>query len=416
MRWEEKPLRDLFSIGSSKRVLKSQWQTSGVPFYRGREVTKLSAHGAVGNELFISEELFAEFRKKHGVPKAGDIVITAIGTIGNAYVVKNCDRFYFKDASVLWLAKKLDVESNFVYYWMLSPLFRSQLDEANGATVDTLTISKLKSVRIRLPPLAEQRRIVAILDEAFAGIAMAVANTEKNLANACELFESYLQAIFNKAYSKYNVAPLSNLTSDITDGDHMPPPKSAVGVPFITIKNIDKRTRKIDLDNTFRVPPDYFYGLKHNRKPRKGDVLYTVTGSYGIPVVIDHDKAFCFQRHIGLIRPLNCLDSKWLYYLLISPQITSQADEQATGTAQKTVSLKALRGFQVPEVPLGEQHDNVVGLNEISAETSRLEYIYQQKLTALAELKQSLLQRAFSGELTARKEAPSKTLKEQEVA
>lgn len=262
------------------------------------------------------------------------------------------------------------------------------------------------------PLLPEQKRIVTILDEAFAGIDTAIANTEKNLANARELFESYLKAIFNRAYSKYNIVPLSDLASDITDGDHMPPPKSADGVPFITIKNIDKRTRKIGFENTFSVPLYYFNGLKHNRKPRKNDVLYTVTGSYGIPVLIDHEKAFCFQRHIALIRPLDCLDSKWLYYLLMSPQITSQADETATGTAQKTVSLKALRGFQVPDIPLEEQRDIVSALNEIIAETSSLESIYQNKLTALAELKQSLLQKAFSGELTTGNVVPITSAKE----
>ena len=190
-------LEMLFNIGSSKRVLKSQWTNEGVPFYRGREITRLSKDGYVDNELFISEALFSDYSKKYGVPRTGDIVITAIGTIGNSYIVQEHDRFYFKDASVLWLNKKADVSSEYINLWLKSPLFIEQLDEGNGATVDTLTIKKLQSVTVNLPEIAEQQRIVAILDQAFAGIAKARANAEQNLQNARALFESHLQSVFS---------------------------------------------------------------------------------------------------------------------------------------------------------------------------------------------------------------------------
>ena len=146
------PLGDLFRVGSSKRVLQSQWKSVGVPFFRGREITRLATEGFVDNELFISEDLYAAFAAKYGVPSAGDIMITAIGTIGNSYIVRDADRFYFKDASVLWLKKTAEVSSDFVNLWLKSPLFFDQLDKGNGATVDTLTIQKLQSVVIDLPP------------------------------------------------------------------------------------------------------------------------------------------------------------------------------------------------------------------------------------------------------------------------
>ncbi|HRF12556.1 MAG TPA: restriction endonuclease subunit S, partial [Candidatus Accumulibacter phosphatis] len=191
-------LGELFRIGSSKRVLQSQWNSEGVPFYRGREITRLAADGSVDNELFISEDLYAEFAAKYGVPNAGDIMITAIGTIGNSYIVGDGDRFYFKDASVLWMKKSAAVNSQFINWWLKSPLLFDQLDKGNGATVDTLTIQKLQSVLIGLPPPDEQHRIAAILDEAFDGIATAEAHAEKNLKNARALFESHLQSVFTE--------------------------------------------------------------------------------------------------------------------------------------------------------------------------------------------------------------------------
>ena len=257
----------------------------------------------------------------------------------------------------------------------------------------------LKELQINYPDKAEQHRIVALLDEAFDGIATARANAEKNLHNARAVFESHLQSVFTEAWQAGELVTLAELATDITDGDHMPPPKAPSGVPFITIGNVMKDVRKIDFSNTFMVPKEYFDGLKPNKKPRIGDVLYTVTGSFGIPVLIDEQRDFCFQRHIGLVRPKADVSSEWLFYLLMSPQVFQQANVGATGTAQKTVSLKVLRGFKVPRIPLIMQKAATSTLNNLANETQRLESLYQRKLAALDALKQSLLHQAFSGAL-----------------
>ena len=193
----EVEMRTLFSVGSSKRVLKSQWKSSGVPFYRGREVTKLSLNGAVENDLFISEEHFAELKMKYGVPVAGDIVITAIGTIGNAHVVLDSDRFYFKDASVLWMKKIANVSSEYVLAWLKSPRFFEQLDTGNGATVDTLTIQKLQSMRIRVPSIEDQCRVVSKLGSLRAEVSRLRADCNRKLADLAALRQSLLQAAFS---------------------------------------------------------------------------------------------------------------------------------------------------------------------------------------------------------------------------
>lgn len=270
----------------------------------------------------------------------------------------------------------------------------------NGENQTNLRKNDILKCPFYLPLLPEQKQIVAILDEAFEGINRAIANAEKNLANSRELFESYLNAIFTNKDDRWKWVSLSKITTDITDGDHQPPPKSQSGIPFITISNIDKQNRKVDFSNTFKVLPEYFEKLKSNRKPRKGDLLYTVTGSYGIPVIVDHDINFCFQRHIGLIRPNAETNSKCLYYILLSRYLLNQADECATGTAQKTVSLSGLRRFSVPKIPKEKQEIIVAKLDDLSEQIGRLETIYRKKIADLNELKQSILQKAFTGELT----------------
>jgi type I restriction enzyme S subunit len=293
------------------------------------------------------------------------------------------------------------VDAAFLYHFLDRATFREEGAKQMTGAVGHKRVPKeyVEGALIPVPTIEEQRRIVTLLDEAFADIATAKTNAEKNLQNARELFESHLDAIVTNAQANSEIVPLSELATDITDGDHMPPPKVEQGLPFITIGNINKQTRAIDFSDTFQVPREYFDGLKANKKPMRGDVLYTVTGSFGIPVLVEDDKEFCFQRHIGLIRPKADVDSTWLHYLLQSPQVFNQAADGATGTAQKTVSLKVLRNLQVPKISPTQQSAHVETLRSVETECRRLESIYRQKLTAIDDLKKSLLHQAFSGQL-----------------
>lgn len=270
---------------------------------------------------------------------------------------------------------------------------------ATGSGVPTLNRNFVHDEVVSVPPLAEQQRIVAVLDEAFADLAIAKANAEKNLQNAHALFEVQLEAVFAQAW-RGELVTLADLTTEITDGDHVPPPKSSTGVPFITIRNVNKATRQINFADTFMVPRSYYDRLQSSKKPRLGDVLYTVTGSFGIPVLVPESVEFCFQRHIGLIRPNRLINSSWLYYLLLSPQIFSQADDRATGAAQRTVTLKSLRSFVAPRVPMLRQAKDAERLDLLAAETRRLAANYEQRRLSLESLKRTLLHQAFTGNLT----------------
>lgn len=159
-----KTLGDLFSIGSSKRVYESQWRTKGVPFYRAREIVRLSRDGYVDNELFIDEELYVELSSKYGIPKAGDIMVTGVGTLGICYIVKENDRFYFKDGNTLWFKTKEVTNPQYVQYAFKSEFLRRQIDNCVGATVGTFTIERANKTTIPVPSFEEQERIVAELD------------------------------------------------------------------------------------------------------------------------------------------------------------------------------------------------------------------------------------------------------------
>lgn len=391
-------LGDLFQIGSSKRVLKSQWKTEGVPFYRGREITRLAADGFVDNELFISEEHFTELAAQSGVPKTGDIVITAIGTIGNAHIVRECDRFYFKDASVLWMKRTADVSSEFINLWLKSPLFFDQLDKGNGATVDTLTIQKLQSVRLRVPPVPDQQRIVSFLEEAFTGIASVRAQAEQNLQNVRALFENQLLAVFSQRGEGWVEKRLQDVCEKITDGTHQTPKYFDDGVIFLSSRNVTSGA--IDWDNVKFIDEPQHVEMHKRVAPRMGDILLAKNGTTGVAAMVDRDVVFDIYVSLALLRSLGEVRTKLLLYFVNSPVAKQQFNKRLKGVGVPNLHLQEIREVRLSFPADQLKQDAIIEqLDLLKAEVDRLESLYRRKLYALDELKKSLLHLAFNGQL-----------------
>ncbi len=165
---------------------------------------------------------------------------------------------------------------------------------------------------------------------------------------------------------------LADCCLSISDGDHQPPPKAVSGVPFVTIANINK-SNQFDFSDTMFVPKDYYDRLDLKRKAQVGDILYSVVGSFGIPVLIKEERPFVFQRHIAILRPNERINSAFLYYTMLSRDFYAKADAAAIGAAQRTVSLTSLRGMEIELPPLKVQeaiasklsvYDNLIENNQ----------------------------------------------------
>jgi len=397
--WEVKQLDELFDVKSSKRVHQSDWKSEGVPFYRAREVVKLAKDGIVDNELFISEELYKELTKNNGAPKAEDVIVSAVGTLGQCYVVKTKDKFYFKDASVLWLEKTGEVNSRFVEYAFKSDAFLLQvMDGAMGATVGTLTISRAKSMKIPVPPIPEQRRIVSILDEAFAAIATAKANTEKNLQNAKELFESYLQGVFENKGEGWEEKTFKEVCAKITDGTHQTPKYFDDGYIFLSSKNVT--SGKIDWDNVKYIDEKQHLEMYKRVAPRIGDILLAKNGTTGVAAMVDRDVVFDIYVSLAHIRVLDEVTPEFMLYFINSSIAKKQFNKRLKGSGVPNLHLEEIREVVIAyPKSIQEQKTIVEQIEAFSTETKRLEAIYQQKIADMDELKKVILQKAFSGEL-----------------
>ena len=162
--WEEKKLGELIDIGSSKRVLQEDWQSSGVPFYRTREIINLAQNQPFRTPIFISENLYNELSLKYGAPKKGDLLVSGVGSIGSIYLIDNDDRFYFKDGNVLWLKQSQKLNSKYLYYVFQTRFVQKQIqDNASITTVATFTIEGAKNTRIMYPSVKEQQKIADFL-------------------------------------------------------------------------------------------------------------------------------------------------------------------------------------------------------------------------------------------------------------
>ena len=163
--WPVKRMDELCEITSSKRIFAADYVSKGVPFYRGREITeKFKGQLDVSTELFITEERFREIERKFGAPKPGDLLLTSVGTLGSVYVVKSGERFYFKDGNLTWFRHFKGLESRFLYYWLIAPQGKEQLQRCTiGVAQAALTIVLLKGMEMKVPPLPVQNRIAGIL-------------------------------------------------------------------------------------------------------------------------------------------------------------------------------------------------------------------------------------------------------------
>lgn len=189
---------------------------------------------------------------------------------------------------------------------------------------------------------------------------------------------------------------LEHVVASVADGDHQPPPKAATGVPFLTIGNVSAGV--LDFSATRFVARTYFDSLDRRRVPTKGDIIYTIVGSYGIPLRVETNHEFCVQRHIAILRPDETCETAYLYLFLRSPLAYTQATACATGIAQPTVGLKPLRRFKVPLPPVAEQKRIVAKVDELMRLLDDLEAKQTKKRKTQARLRTAALDALTSAE------------------
>ncbi|MDX9989502.1 restriction endonuclease subunit S [Thiothrix unzii] len=304
------------------------------------------------------------------------------------------------------------VDSKFISILLTSKTYKNLLlhHGESGSTRQAITKLQLEEFVVSLPPLSEQKRIVAILDEAFANISQAVANAEKNLANARELFDSYLNEVFTHKGEGWEEKYLSDgELLKIIDGDRGSNyPTASEFFPeeyclFLSTKNV--RPDGFKFNETMFITKEKDQALRKGKLQRL-DVVLTTRGTIGNVAIYDEKVDFENIRiNSGMLifRPnQSLLLSEYLFEVLRSNFIKKQINASVSGAAQPQLPIKTINNFKIPVHPSIEKQKFISNkIKKLSCECEELEDIYRRKLAALAELKQALLQKAFTGELTA---------------
>jgi type I restriction enzyme S subunit len=285
----------------------------------------------------------------------------------------------------------------FLYYFLLAKK-DDLVAQATGNAQPNISQIKIKNTEVPVLPLPEQQRIVALLDEAFTGLASAQANADQNLQNARALFESHLQAVFSERGEGWVEMPLADCLELITYGFTNPMPTTAEGPFMITAKNVNGG--RIDYETARRTSWEAYNDLLTDKsRPQVGDVLLTKDGTLGRVAVVDR-PGICVNQSVAVLRPNGRMHPEFMRSLLSSPKYQRRMADDAGGTTIKHIYITRVDKMLVtfPEL-LQEQSRLSSHLDFLAIETQRLTRLYERKLAALEELKKSLLHQAFNGEL-----------------
>jgi len=345
--------------------------------------------------------------------KAGDIALSHINSaehVGKTALITENMLPLVHGMNLLRLRFANSLYPSLFQYYSQSFQYKEAILSRINMAVNQVSIKqkRLGTMEFPLPPLPEQQRIVDRIESLFAKL-----DEAKEKAQAVvDGFEDRKAAILHKAFTgelterwrientvtqdAWKTVALEDVCASIFDGDHLPPPKSEDGIPFLVISNVNNGF--LSYENTRFVPLDYYESLSDTRKPHVGDLLYTLVGSYGIPVVVDSEKPFCFQRHMALLK-LRDIDTYYLWYLLQSHEMYNKASAIATGTAQLTVPIKGLRKMTIVLPSKTEQTEIVRILDSVLSQEQQAKSAAEQVIGQINTMKKAILARAFRGEL-----------------
>ena len=382
--WKEKKLKYIAEITSSKRIYEYEYVDSGIPFYRGKEITALKNNQKIENFIYISEKRYNELKEKYGVPSKYDILITAVGTVGNAYTIEDDKPFYFKDGNLLWL-KNIKEYPKFVEY-----LFECNknilLNNFFGSVQHALTISRLENLTFYFPPLDEQKRIASALSKIDAYLENTIKLIEekerfkRGIAKkllTCKEGENIPEARFKGFEDEWKETQILEFVNNniikIEKGKSITKSKIEEGdIPVIA---------------GGKTPPYYHNKYNYNFP------CITISASGSAGYVWFHDyKIWASDCHV-IYTDNKRYNIKFLYHYL--KNIQDLIYYLQVGGVQKHVYAKDLIKLNIPNITIEEQEKIGGYLSLLDKEIDNL----KKQKELIKEMKRGAMQKLLSGEI-----------------
>ena len=386
------------SLGDICRVIGGGTPSKGrADFYQGSipwaSIRDMQGDWLERTEFRITPEAVAD--SATNIIPAGNVLIASRVGLGKVTRIRQ-DTAINQDIRAVIPNDDRMLERQYLFYWFKS--ISGEIEAAGkGATVKGVTLPFIKGLQIPLPALAEQRRIVGLLDDAFAGIATAKANAEKSLRSARYLLETRIAEIFIDGSQGWERKTLREVSLDFGRGKSKHRPRNdpkLYGGPYPFIQTGDVR-------GSDHLITDYSqsyseFGLAQSKLWPKGALCITIAANIAETGILDFDACFP-DSIIGVVADPKQTSNKFLEYLLQS--VKTQLKAKGKGSAQDNINLGTFENERFPFPSLAMQCRTCNELDELAQGVRDLESLYTRKLAALDELKQSLLQQAFSGNL-----------------
>jgi len=414
--WKMTTLGEVVEITSSKRIFADEYKKSGIPFFRGKEITEKFSGNEISTELFISDEKYEEIKNKYGVPEENDILLTSVGTLGNPYLVEKGLKFYFKDGNLTWFHNYKGIYPKFLYYWITSPQGKESLSYAKiGSTQEAYTIAKLKVLSCIIPPLPEQRAIAAVLSSLDDKIEL--------LREQNKTLEAIAQAIFKEWFVKFNFpnsegkpykasggTMIDSELGDIPEGwrvgrlteifDFMEGPGirnwqyTETGRRFINIRLI--QNSDIDIKNANFISLEEAEGVYKHFNLEEKDMVVSTSGTLGRSAIVRKEHLpLMLNTSVIRFRPIDRISYGFMYQFLNSRFFQNELLSMASGSVQLNfgpVHLKQIK-MVIPNEKILQLYAKIANSLYIKISNNF------SQIQTLSTLRDTLLPKLMKGEI-----------------
>ncbi|OPX97264.1 MAG: Type-1 restriction enzyme EcoKI specificity protein [Syntrophorhabdus sp. PtaB.Bin006] len=402
------PKKDLVDGPFGSNLKANEYTTCGVPVFK---IQNIKANRFVDNNISYIKEEKAEYLSRHSFV-SGDLIITKLGDpLGLCCKAPEHYRYGIIVADLMRLRPdRLIVYDQFLIYAINCSIVQNQFKAiTKGTTRPRMNLAIVRGVEIPLPPLPEQQRIAAKIEELFSSLDKGI----ENLKTAQQQLKIYRQALLKRAFegklANGNVADgelpqgwtwvsLCAVSDKITDGEHFRPTTEETGIPFLSAKDV--RDEGVSFDEPLFISEDTARKAMQRCDPRRGDILIVSRGAtVGRMCIVNTDKKFCLLGSVILIKVKKETNSRYLAYALKSPIMNTTLISVSGATAQQAIYLRDIKNIEIPLAPLPEQHAIVSEIESRLSVCDKVEETINNALKEAESLRQSILKKAFEGKL-----------------
>lgn len=394
--WKSVKLGDVCNISSSKRIFAKEYQTSGIPFYRGKEIIEKHNGNKVSTELYITHERYEEIKNKFDVPRKGDILLSSVGTLGVPWLVDE-EEFYFKDGNLTWLRVGTELLPEYLYLWLNSREAQNQIDMmCIGSTQKALTIDTLKKFDIQIPDIGRQRKIIDIMYSVInkidtnreinknledqAGIMLG------NLLDNCRNLNRQLVKLGDYLYIKGRIGWKGLKKDEYLEQSGF----RIINGETLTKEGIDWTKAGYITEERYVESPEIMLQI--------GDILLSKDGTIGkIGYVDTLDFPSTVASGIFVIRNQQpeIISTAFIYYLLKSRLFTAFIAARTEGSVIPHLYQKDFLEFEFPFPTVDEMNE----YNAFAEPVLATVMLNMQENIRLIDLREALLPKLMSGEI-----------------